>query len=231
MPQQESKASDTSKVEVLRDLEFSIPVGTKVSINRDSGRERLWSFLVGMEYKKYILIRMPAHEINQKPLVNEQITVRYLKGSLACGFNTTITGIIDKPYPLIFLEYPPSVEVLNLRNSERVFCFVDVVVFWEGHEGAGKITDISKSGCKIAMESAKAGVLLQIGLNDEIFCRFKLEENEEDKYVKGYVRHCECVADKVTLGVEFEDMPDPLTTEITSYIKTVKEYIEINETP
>lgn len=231
MPQQESKATDTSKVEVLRDLEFSVPIGTKVSINRDSGRERLWSFFVGMEYRKYILVRMPAHEINQKPHINEQITVRYLKDSLACGFNATITGIIEKPYPLIFLEYPQSIEVLNLRNSERVFCFVDVTVFWEGHEGAGKITDISKSGCKIAMDSSRASDLSNIGLNDEIFCQFKLEENEKDKYVKGYVRHCEFTEEKLILGVEFDDMPDPLKAEIESYIKTVKEYIEINETP
>ncbi len=213
---------DTSKIQRLFDVDFDFPIGTKLSINSYSREDRLWSFFIGLERQKYILARLPA----QKPRLGEQVTIRYLKGSMACGFTSTVTGMIEKPYPLLFLEYPKCIDVLELRDSERVFCFVDVTVFWDGLEGSGKITDISKNGCKISLEPDSAKRLSDIDLNEEIFCQFRLSDLEDDKFTKGYVRHSSLSEGRLTLGVELQDTPEALQEAIENYIKSVKKYYE-----
>lgn len=213
---------DTSKIQRLCNIEFDFPIGTKISINSYNREERLWSYFVGLEHQKYILVRLPA----QKLRLREQVTIRYLKGSMACGFNSTVTGMVEKPYPLLFLEYPRCIDVLELRNSERVFCFVDVTVFWDGQEGTGKITDISKNGCKISLEPASAKKMPGISLNDEVFCQFRLASLEDDKFTKGYVRHSSLSDGRLTLGIELEETPQALQEAIEDYIKSVKEYNE-----
>jgi len=222
MPGKIKNPFDSSKIQRLCDTEFDFPIGTKISINSFNREDRLWSFFVGLEHQKYIVARLPS----KKPNLREQVTVRYLKGSMACGFTSTVTGMIEKPYPLLFLEYPKCIDVLELRNSERVFCFIDVAVFWDGDEGTGKITDISRNGCKISLEPASTKKLSGISLNDEIFCQFRLAELEDDKFTKGYVRHSSLADDRLTLGIELEDTPETLQEAIESYIKSIKEYHE-----
>lgn len=114
---------------------------------------RLNSLLVGMCPKKFILVTVPrqpeATPQTIYPLLYQGNTVTcyaMLPGS-AAAFKSHIIRFIMSPFPLIFLSFPPELQLVNVRKHARVRCLFDGVLRLGQTELRGMITDLSHGGC------------------------------------------------------------------------------------
>ena len=219
---------DTSKAEPVYDSDFNIPVGSNVSLSCiiKGGALRFWTKFIGYEKNKYIVTHLPKNLIDIDFRTKPEITARFIKGSLVCGFTSTVIGNIQKPVPVLFLDYPESILFLNLREKHRASCFFPATLFWESQEIEGRILDISKGGGKIIALAENNETLPQIKAGEEVFCQMILDKLENALYVKAVVRRITSEKNKHIFGVEFVDLPVDIQHIINDYVSNINEYVE-----
>lgn len=226
MPQKR-EADKTPRIERLSKAEFIIPIGTEVIIKPVNRDIRSSTVFLGMEVNKFLLLRLPSLNFRQQLAGSNEVTVRFRNGSQIYGFNAQIINITTSPYGLLFLEYPESIEILNLRKDERAYCFLPTTVYWEGADAQGRITDISKSGSKIILDIKRDDTMANISMNAEIFCQFHLEGLEHDLYTKGLVRNADTSGRKLVLGVQFIEPEEITLNNISQYVANVQAYLDV----
>ena len=219
---------DTTQVIALDNSEFDLPIGRKVSLSLTmSGKtERFWSKFVGFEKQKYILLHLPLHPVNKKLPIGAELTVRYIKGNLICGFNTIVTGSGLEPVPLLMLQYPDQVELLNLRTKNRASCFFPASLFWESQEIKGRVLDISKGGFKIIALCSTNQTLPKLKVGTEVFAQIVMDKPEHTVYAKSLIRRITIEKNRYTFGLQFIDLPDEIQLAIDDYVEKILEYLE-----
>ena len=183
---------------------------------------------VGAEKDKYFLVRLPLNpELRDHLKKDKQVTVRFAcSESDVCAFRTTVLGILPKPYPLLFLDHPWTVDLVSLRHHNRVFCLPPVKVYHDISEVKGLILDLSFGGCRIAIEPNWDGNLPDIRLNEGIYCRFRLNDETEEFYLHASVRSVSKPTDKNTLflGIEFVDIDEATQTRLDDYVSNMMQF-------
>jgi len=224
---QAKKVCKPPTIERFSNPELLVPVGTEVTIKAVDRDCRFTTVFLGMEINKFLILRLPSLNFRQQLSGSCEVTVRFRNGSLVYGFKARIASITTSPYGLLFLEYPETVEILNLRKDERAYCFLPTKVYWEGNEAKGRTVDISRSGSKIILDLKEDDVMTNIRMNAEIFCQFHLEGTAHDLYSKATVRHAESSIKKLTLGVQFIEPEAKTLSNISQYVANVQAYLDI----
>jgi c-di-GMP-binding flagellar brake protein YcgR len=228
MPDEKKIKIDTSKAEPVYDADFNIPVGSNVSLSCmiKGGKLRFWTTFIGFEKNKYLITHLPKNLFDIDFRTKPEITARFVKGSLVCGFTSTVIGSITNPVPILFLKYPASILFLNLREKHRASCFFPATIFWESREIEGRVLDISKGGGKIIALTDNNQTLPQITIDEEVFCQMIIDKLENALYVKAVVRRITSEKNKHILGLEFIELPVDIQHIIDDYVKNINEYIE-----
>ncbi len=106
---------------------ISIELGTQLEIEIEGVPTRFKSSLVGIEHDEYLIIKEPEaalYEILRNKLFRgNQIVVRYLCKGTLFGFRSQLVQATSTPIRLLFVEYPKTIEVYDLRSHERIDCF------------------------------------------------------------------------------------------------------------
>ena len=218
---------DTLRIKRNCTDDLSIPIGAEIVIHSAERGSRFKTTFIGLINKEHVLLRL-TNKIRQAGISpNEKLTVRYISGSLVYGFGSTVTAIITKPSPILFIEHPEFHETLNLRKDDRVHCFLPITIFIDSNEGKGKLVNISNSGCRIIIEKeAKGNAFADITAGTEIFCKIQLPDNNEQLYAKGIVRAVEPHDNKIRLGLQFMTLEDNVHDAIDHYVAASLEYME-----
>lgn len=218
---------DTSRVQRICRTDLTIPIGAEVVIHAVDQKIRFSTTFIGLIKNKYLLLHRPDQRQKLTLSPNEHLAVRYIAGSQIFGFSTTLAAIIAKPYPIIFIDHPECYETLNLRQDDRIKCFQPVTIFKDSEETTGKVTDISKSGCRIIInKQEKDSAFADLKVSTDIFCTLQLPENDNELYTKGIIRVVEQQKDKIRMGVQFIDLDENVQNSIERYIATTLEYME-----
>ncbi len=218
---------DTSRVQRICKMDLVIPIGAEIVIHTIEQGKRFQTTFIGLIKNEYLLVKHPEQLRQIQLAPNAQINVRYISGSLVFGFSSTVAAIITKPYPILFIDHPECYETLNLRQDDRIQCFHPVVIFKDSQEEKGKLTNISKSGCRIIInEQEKGSAFADLDAQTEIFCTLQLPDSEEELYTKGLIRIIEQQKNKIRLGVQFIDQEEYVRTAIEHYVATTLEYLE-----
>ena len=226
---QETKSPriDTSRVQRICRSTLAIPIGAEVVIHAIDLGIRFQTTFIGLIKNQYLLVHRPEQLRNVNLSPNDQVTVRYIAGSLIFGFSSSLAATIRKPHPILFITHPECYETLNLRQDDRIQCFQPVTVFKDGLELKGKLIDISKHGCKIILdEQQQNATLADLPVQTEIFCTLQLPDSDENLYAKGLIRQIEQQKNKIRLGVQFIDLEENVQNAIEHYIAATMEYLE-----
>ncbi|HOP46096.1 MAG TPA: flagellar brake protein [Desulfobacteraceae bacterium] len=99
--------ASTEKSETKKVVSLNIEIGCKLSIQLQGLKERLSSFLIGMEPKSYLIIKTPLRESSEY-LVSEgsDLIIRYVHFGEVYGFHATALLSITNPTTITFLSFP-----------------------------------------------------------------------------------------------------------------------------
>jgi c-di-GMP-binding flagellar brake protein YcgR len=217
---------DEKNLELICHVDFTIPVGEKVLLYFPGVHGKLKTEFLGVDKKKYIIVRLPEGDTENKFHKDQQVTLRYINDSLVCGFNTTISGIIAAPYPLIFLDYPECIEILNMRNDDRVTCFIPAKIHWETKDIVGKIIDLSKGGCKIVADPFSVEWIPSINIETEISFQLQDRNNKKNLTLRSKIKRIVAEESKLILSFEFFEHQEEIEKTISDYVEILMEYFE-----
>ncbi len=198
---------------------FNIGLGAQMQIQLSGMSANLKCLLVGMETDQYLVVRFPiiSGVLNRLHQGN-RATVRCIHAGAVYGFYCNVVNHVVNPAPLLFLSYPGSFEVLNLRKSERVECFVPTIATVRGAAFEGVILDISVDGCRFTMESRPDDALPQFQVDEPIGLRFELSHATGPLKAFGRMKNLSQDSRRIILGVVFEEPGDLVLSAIEGFV-------------
>ncbi|MDH3359544.1 MAG: flagellar brake protein [Desulfobulbaceae bacterium] len=216
-----------SRIQRVCKTDIAIPVGAEVVIQATEQGLRFNTTFIGLIKGRYLLVNRPESQKNIALSANDQLAVRYIAGNQVFGFISTLATITTNPFPIMFIDLPECYETLNLRKDDRIQCFQPAILYKESLEEKGKLTDISKSGCRIIINKQNDNSpFANLKANNEIFCSLQLPDIENNLYTKGIIRVSESLKTKTKLGIQFLNPEKDVQDAIARYVATTLEYME-----
>jgi len=162
------------------------------------------SSLVGMEDGLHLIIKTPPMaEIATKLFQKNIIIIRYFHAGQVFGFRSTLLSIIKEPFRLCILSYPTSIETLNIRQHDRIYCLLPAEIKLPQGRYEGLLEDVSMGGCCFVLNIPQDGKFPSIKIGDETLLFFNLSENMERVFFNIIVRSIRCDIQTMRLGVQF----------------------------
>jgi c-di-GMP-binding flagellar brake protein YcgR len=139
--------------DTLKFKDLGVGVGAVLTAQTLTSVRKLSIKLIGYTVNKSLLVTAPLRE-NKEVLLErgEVLMVRLLFRNRVCAFETKVIYRSRQPYTYYHLEYPQSLETLEVRSSERVDLTMKIEVDSEFDMGLGdwplpaELTNLSKTG-------------------------------------------------------------------------------------
>ncbi len=220
-PSGDEKPSDGDTLESIPPVKeqvtprFTVGLTLHLDIAQKTRRIRVKAHMLGW-YRPYMLmITVPL--LDARILIvptGTKMVVRYLLDGNVYGFVTRLINKQHDPAPMWTLEYPDSVEMRNLRSSQRVHTLLQATTD-RGDECL--ILDCSTSGALITVDR-------NVDIGEHIGLNFKLPDGAEiiDLHTN-VIRKYETKVDK-TIGVIFSESSDEQARKIQGYIDQCAKY-------
>ncbi len=201
-----------------------IEAGTKVVMEITGLPDRLHSFFVGYINKRCVIVMMPmVPEVNRNLLLEHvykgnRVTVRFIRSGAVFGFQSAITYFSFTPYPLLFLEYPSSIESHNLRKDRRVSCLFPVIATLNEKEYHGVLSNISQSGGRAFFpDNGFRGI--KLGIDDQLQLTCPILFESRDAAILATIKRVNTDKEKVELGLKFSKVPEDIDRRINTFIE------------
>lgn len=203
-----------------------LPLGGEALVEITSTQRRFKSTFLGMERDQFVLLKLPmTRQLLDVLAPRMDLTVRFLmEGGRICGFQSQVSHISVKPYPLLFLAYPRRVEVLKLRKHDRASCYQPITFYMGGEDLRGVIVNISAGGCRVLVEEGDLEALRTAAPGEHIVFQFRLFGSEESLYLQGIIKTAVMEHGKLSLGVAFQELDTELATQIERFVDIMLAY-------
>ena len=190
---------------------------------------RLSSKLVGIEEDKYIIIKTPSMLAGLDVLnKGNGIIVKYLEKGTAFVFTSHILKFISSPEMLLFVEYPKKIEDHNIRDKQRLDCYLPAHIIPDDGPGKydieGAVTDISRGGCKfIASKESLRVNNVQLEINSEVLISFNLPGLEQPltATILAKNKYFSKSEDSLNIGFRFTEMDEKVETKLIDFLSSV----------
>jgi c-di-GMP-binding flagellar brake protein YcgR len=188
---------------------------------------RLRSSLVGIKPKKYLILDTPhLMGIETKIYAGNKIAIIFLSQGVIYGFKTTILNSIRDPSRLMFITYPEVIECHELRDHQRVQCYMPAIVKFDGDmsQCEGVILDISCGGCRFSTRTVSREKSHLFQNEARVNIAFKPLGTGASMICDGKIMNIKIEGDKTVIGVAFVNVSNRTRSELEAYVKSVIEY-------
>jgi c-di-GMP-binding flagellar brake protein YcgR len=225
--------AEKKKVQTVGAAGLTASLGTRMLVEPSGLGRRFKTELVGMDRGKYIIVRLPrVPGIGEHLYTEKPVTVRFVHEGQVYGFSSEVVWLVNSPYRLLFLSFPYTVEIFNLRSNQRIECFLPAKVDLAQGESEqlttyqGVLTNISSGGCQVVVEAESAVYLPLVKPEQEVTLRFRMFGSENDLEVDGKVKNIGASGPRLTLGVAFDEVSQEIKARIDEYIESVSDYLK-----
>jgi len=104
-------------------VDVQLTVGTVLNVQVLSERSspRVQARVLGYMEGQSVIAALPGATLLPIDLrLGDEVAVRYLVGRSVYGFKTSVIRVCTSPYPYFHLQYPDSVQKMDVRGAERV---------------------------------------------------------------------------------------------------------------
>lgn len=211
-----------AKVSKIPGVKASVAVGREVVIRVPGVAQSYHGRVVGYDPYEYIIlsVRLPS-AVRNDLADGGQLILKYIHKGTVYGFRTYAMDAIRTPAPLVFVEYPGSIEKIELRREARC----EVNVDGELHTAAGPheclVVNLSTTGCKISARARARDALSATRVDDTMVVSFTLGPEGALK-VPLAVRNVKREHGIITLGAMFLDLNDKEEETIAGHLEKVR---------
>lgn len=208
-PDRKSVAVSKKKQQIPKQLCPGLTMGTVLRVQVE-GLGSVQSSLVGMEDGQYLIIKTPPlTEIATKLFEKNLIIIHYFYAGQVFGFRSTLLGLIKDPFRFCILSYPASVEILNLRKDNRIYCLIPAELkLPRGFYYGVSVEDISLGGCYFELNTPPDGKFPSMKIGDWAILELNLPESEECIVLNVVVRMLKLDSQTMKVGVQFQRSTD-----------------------
>lgn len=204
-PPSQEKHSRQTGVRLALDLGMRMALDLSTLEGADEGR-RLAAELIGVVHFEFLILRLPwVPGLRARLLPGSMMTVRFVSSGDLCGFQSAVLSHTAKPALILFLEYPEVIEKLTLRQHRRVRCALPVQMHSRRGDAPGLIADLSRGGCKLALDLRGQSGLRQMVAGDQLVLRSSFSPDGVPQTVTCTVRTVDIEVSRMVLGVAFTD--------------------------
>lgn len=209
---------------------LDIRPGAKVLLDFLWPGRKFWAEFVGMRRNSYVLLQPPLEPDSLDACRRDvQATVRYVHRDYhICGFTTQVRELALQPSPLLFLKFPRSIEVLDMRHHERAASMLPGIVRTGGLDLAAVIVNISPGGCRAVLRQEPPGPAPQA--EAKVLCTFALPGMDAGFTIPGIVRDVDKREGRMALGVGFTDLDPDQARALSGFVAEVREYLPPEQT-
>ncbi len=209
---------------------MTVSIGTKMLIEPAGMGDRFKTDFVGMVRDAFILVRVPRIPgVNEYLYVDKRVTVRYVHEGNVYGFESQVLWNQTTPYRLLFLRYPVTVEILNLRRCQRVDCYMPVKIGMEEQgtytEYAGMMLNLSCGGCQLVLDVAD-GAAPPVALDAQLVTVFRMLGTDRDVKLTGSVKNINITKQRMYIGLMYGELPVEVRDAIDNYVTNVAEFLQ-----
>ena len=181
--------------------------------------------LIGAVADEYIVTSIPKHPgIEARLAAGGTIKIVYMFSGTIFAFASKLLTVRDSRPEHLILSYPGQFHRHELRNANRVSCFVPGIFTCDDGEYDCMILDMSAGGCKIAIqfsdgfpENATQGAAVSVA--------FQLIGMKQPATCRGEVRNVTHDRVKQSLGIKFGNLDENLKETIQSFIKNQTRFL------
>lgn len=209
---------------------LNIKPGVELLVEITNLKLRIKSLLVGMEHGRYLIVRISPQDLmgsfRSEAVLESPMIIRYMVNGTVYGFKTKVLNVVSQPAKLFFVSYPDSVEELDVRHKSRYECVLPASTMFGNDIVDMIIVDISREGCQAMIKvpghkMEEIHGLIQVNKLIEMRVQFP---GAEGKYrVAGIIRNVGKEAEKIILGVMFEEMSPPVKSRLDGFIELIAE--------
>jgi len=180
------------------------------------------SYFRGYKQNQYVILDHPMHN-NLRVQLNEGIVcmIRFIETGKACGFMSEIIGLVKRPYPLLFLKYPATIESSNLRSEERYPVKLNVAFSLKKESESkeerikGEILNLSESGCLLSSPEP-------FSREDFLYLVIPFPEHGLAVDLEAKVKNCQKINKMYQIGLKFSDRLHPVHNIVSAYLENLK---------
>lgn len=205
-----------------------IAVGSEILVEFVNLNLRIKSVLVGLDHEQFILAKISQNDLigtfRSEAIRVTPVIVRYLYKGIVYGFNTETINIVSSPEKLLFFAYPKKIDETRPLASDRLECRLPGVTMLGNEIVEMLVVDISKDGCLCVIKAAGAkgeALCKLIQVNKPIEVKMQLPATQEKLAVAGRVRNMSKGADRITVGVMFDEAGGEVKAKIAAFISLI----------
>lgn len=222
MSKQDSTGLSKEDLTALRNLQPGTVVD--VQVETPVSPQRLKTHYIGMDIGKACFFEIPnTHKwanVRGHLTPGSEVVVRFIiEGGYGevIAFKASVLKAFSKPVAMLLTSFPAKIQKLGLRSDQRAQPGIPVSVYTDSEEKErvrGLIIDVSKTGCKLAINKACPDLNLEINKKITLGCKLdgdaiRIESKIKNvAEVKGYFYY----------GIQFTGEPTAVETLIDRYI-------------
>ena len=208
---------------------LAIELGTSLTFEIKGVPTRIRTQLFGMDTNKYLILKAPQPKLirglESFLMADKPVKVRYAFDGSVFSFDSTIMGSVTKPVSLLFITCPEKVVEHQIRDSQRVDCFLPSKIEVNDLVLQGTIIDISRSGCQCTAIGRQLGEWEALLDANElpVVLRFELPGIEGEQHLAGYIRNFKRDSYSLQFGVKFDELVPKVYNRLLEYLLTSDE--------
>jgi c-di-GMP-binding flagellar brake protein YcgR len=210
---------------------LGITMGTMVLIEPQGLGDRFKTEFLGMAKGQFIILRLPRIPgVSDHLYAEKRVTVRYMFQGNVYGFESEVLWVQSGPFRLLFLRYPGTIEILNLRKCQRVDCYLPVRVGVGGDddeqytEYQGMMRNLSCGGCQVVVDTPD-GAPLPVAVDSHLSLDFRMIGTDRPVRLPGRAKNITVNKNRMILGVMFDSVSDGVREGIESYVNSVADFL------
>ena len=222
MSKQDSTALSKEDITALRNLQPGTVVD--VQVETPVSPQRLKTQYIGMNIGEACFFEIPnTHKwanVRGHLTPGSEVVVRFIiEGGFGevIAFKASVLMAFSKPVAMFLTTFPVKIQKLGLRSDRRAQPGIPVSVYTDSEEKErvrGLMVDVSKTGCKLAINKETPDLNLEVNKNITLGCKLdgdaiRIESKIKNvAEVKGYIYY----------GIQFTGEPEVAETLIKRYI-------------
>ena len=177
--------------------------------------------IVGYSPYEYIIaqVRLPA-AVRRDLTFGGQIVLKYVQKGTVYGFRAGVLNSVTAPAPLLILEYPDSIEKIELRRNSRHRCQIDGLLHAPDRERDCLVVNVSEAGCKLSTRTDARDTLRQTKVDDVMAVSMNLGTSGVLK-IPISVRSLNFEEGIVTIGSMFVDIRREEVEMVQGYLEKI----------